>query len=342
MKRASLPGHRQLDINSFLHVSGSKKEFEHAKTVAERITFIEAKNPETRQMRQGLRLYQHLFPDPDEAEPIDAIRSRLRAMQKIAANPTSFHVILALSENNAVGYTQFNTMPVAEDKACVFWQYGGVADSNYMIRNHGIRESFRRMGIASAFYLLRHGIASEDASDSGRTVVGTICEAELIGQAMNKADILFTKTRLHIHRQMGAMAMMLDMGGNQMITAHMQPRLSPESEPILLHMLFRPLSIEGMDSNTTQTMDLNLARSLAMAYIDNFDREGFDSKDVAEARTILSNRFNSAKRVLLIPPEELPDMVELSRMDPLLKEQTERKFGSLKEHETRLLLALRR
>ena len=75
-------------------------------------------------------------------------------------------------------------------------------------------------------------------------------------------------------------------------------------------------------------MDKELAKSVALSYIDNFDREGFDKKDVDEARREVLGRFGRAKRVLLVDPQNLPTIVELAKSDPILRAQIERDYGS--------------
>jgi len=48
-----------------------------------------------------------------------------------------------------------------------------------------------------------------------------------------------------------------------------------------------------------------------------------------------------AKRVLLVPPERLPTMIEIAGNDPLLKEQVIRDFGSMEGQRRRIEGALR-
>lgn len=342
---------RELTLLDYSGHAGNEAELgrlRHAAEVAD--SFFEMRSPTgKRQFRpnDARDLYRYLFPNRDEAEPwYVAIITRLREMIGLGSSrelqkkygDSRFHAITAVSKGDVVGYTQFSTMPLEGGRVVVFWQYGGVADREFMQTQYGRQESFREEGIGSAFYVFRHGIAAQDAERMGykNGVAGTILEAEFIGQADNESDMRFTKTRLHIHRQMGAKAIMLEMEDGSLLTAHMQPRLSPTSSPILLHMCFRPLRYDEAEGRKTTEMDKGLARSLIMSYIDNFDREGFDPNDVQEARQILQERFARAKRVLLVPPENLPNLCELARMDPLLRKQVERDYGSVEAQEARI------
>ena len=345
---------RELRLVDFVGYSGNDREVRklaHATEAADK--FMEMKRPGEKKnfdSKDARDLYRYLFPNKDEAESWSgAIVPRLKEMAHLESSASlqkkygesRFHAIVATSKKDVVGYTQFSTMPLEDGNVVVFWQYGGLADKAFMQKQYGRNENFREEGVGSAFYVFRHGIAADDAARMGRKgVAGTILEAEFIGQADNDSDIRFTKTRLHIHRQMGAKAIMLEMEDGSLLTAHMQPRLSPTSNPILLHMCFRPLRFSEEEGKKTTVMDKELAKSLVMSYIDNFDREGFAPKDVQDARQILLDRFAKAKRVVLLPPENLPNIVELARMDPLLKKQVVNDYGSMEAQEAKIRKAL--
>ncbi len=353
--RAALGKNKELRLLDFVGYAGNDREVRrlaHATEVAERnMELVDPTEKRNFDPRHARNLYRYLFPNKDEAEDWNsAIAPRLHEMMKLASSPSlqrkygdsRFHAIVSTNKGQVVGYTQFSTMPLEGGKVVVFWQYGGVADKRFMRQQYHRNANFREEGLATAFYVFRHGIADHDAKSMGYKggVVGTICEAEFVGMGDNASDIKFTKTRLHIHRQMGARAMMLEMEDGSLVTAHIQPRLSLASNPILLHMLFRPLHFEQKDMYQTSEMDKGLARSLVMSYMDNFDREGFGTDDVQEARLILQGRFAKARRVLLVPPETLPNMIELARMDPLLKRQVENDYGSLERQEAKIKKAL--
>jgi hypothetical protein len=309
--------------------------------------FCEFTNPETAEKfdpKDAQALYEYLFPNPDEAESWeDDILPRLQEMRDLPNSPglkekygdSRFHAIVGQKEGATVAYTQFSTMPLENGQVVAFWQYGGVPDEKFMQERYGKTESYRQRDVGRALYALRHKIAADDAKEMGfeKGVAGTILEAEMIGQGDNPNDIRYTKKRLDIHRKLGAKAIMLRMEDGSLETAHLQPRLSADSNPIQLTMMYRPLHYDKSKINTEEPMDKSLAQSLIMSYIDNFIREGFDPKDVEEARQILLEKFSRAKEAVLLPPEKLPTITELARHDPLLRAQVERDYGSLEEHE---------
>jgi hypothetical protein len=323
---------------------GSRKEFDHLKDALSKVNFVGMRKEE-----DACALYTYLFPNEDEREPWGKITDRLAEMSALGASPAlqakhgdgRFHVVLAENAGDIVGYSQFSTLPVGDNEVVVYWQYGGIADRGFMASRYGRDEDFRVQGIGSAYYPIRHAVAAEVARETGRSgVMGTIIESEFIGQAAEDDAIKFTRQRLFIHNRSGMMAMMLDMGEGNLVTAHIQPRLSADTEPIMLHALFRPLSIEGLELGKIREINPELAYSLMMAFIDNFDREGFNRADVAEGRATVNSRFSAAKRVLLMPPDELPDIVDLAGNDPLLKAQVERDYGSVEAQRERIRNAL--
>ncbi|MEW6722770.1 MAG: hypothetical protein AB1324_05910 [Candidatus Micrarchaeota archaeon] len=345
----------ELELVDYIEYAGNEGELDKflgANLVVDR--FMEMRDPNDHSAfrpNDARALYEHMFPNKDEAEDWKgSVLPRIREMARLEAEPelkrkygdSRFHSIVAVNDGDVVGYSQFSTMPVGGGSVVVFGQYTGVADKRFMEQNYHRKETFREEGVHSAVFVFRHGIAAEDAKEMGyhKGVIGTIIESEFKGQADNADDIRFTNLRLHIHRQHGAKAMILEMEDGSWVSAHMQPRLSADSNPIILHMLFRPLKFDEADTKRTTTMDIATAQSLIMSYIDNFDREGFDPKDVDEARKILLERFSKAKRVLLVPPEELPDISAMARMDPLLREQVERDYGSMELQEERIRSAL--
>lgn len=316
--------------------------------------FSELTNPETAEKfkpEDAQALYEYLFPNPDEAESWDDdILPRLQEMRELPNSPglqekygkSRFHAVVGQKEGATVAYTQFSTMPLENGQVVAFWQYGGVPDKKFMQERYSRDESYRQRDIGRALYALRHKIAADDAKEMGfeKGVAGTILEAEMIGQGDNPDDIRYTKKRLDIHRKLGAKAIMLRMEDGSLETAHLQPRLSADSNPIQLTMMYRPLHYDKSKLGQEEPMDKSLAQALIMSYVDNFDREGFDPKDVAEARQILLEKFNRAKEAVLLPPEKLPTITELAKHDSLLRAQVERDYGSIEEQEALIKEAL--
>lgn len=342
---------RRLTLAEFAEYAGNEKDLERVKRAFSAADSIhEMKSPTSRidfNPRDARALYEYLFPNKDEAESwTGEISPRIRDMGKIAFEvdlqkkygDSRFHAIVVVNQGRVIGYTQWSSMPLDNGQMVVFWQYGGVADGKFMRKQYRGKESYREEGIASAFYALRHGITAEDARQLGyKGVVGTILEVEMKGQGESRGDIEFTVTRQQIHNKMGARAIMLEMPDGRLLTAHLQPSLGEGKDMYFLHIFFRPLHYTQDEIRTVSEMDKGTARALVASFIDNFDREGFKASDVDAARQIVMQRFAEARRVLLVPPEKLPTIIEMARMDPLLRAQVEKEYGmSLEQHERRI------
>jgi len=262
---------------------------------------------------RSLEIYRKAFPNPDEREDDESIFDRLENKEEGYNN--LFHAISILDERGrVVGYSQFTVMPISEEKVVVYAQYSC------------IRERVRGRGLYKAIWDIRHAIAKE----SGKEVIGTMFETEFVGQADDEEGIRFTRQRHEVFAKIGAMAVMIELEDGTWLNPIIQPRLSADTNPIMLHMFFRPFSEEA--SKVEREMDRELAKRIALAYIDNFEREGFDKNDVDEARKEVLGRFERAKRVLLIPPQRLPTIIELAKSDPVLMKQIERDYGSFESH----------
>jgi len=88
---------------------------------------------------------------------------------------------------------------------------------------------------------IRHVIAKE----SGKKVVGTIFETEFVGQADDEQGVQFTKQRHDVFRKMGMKAVMIECEDGTLLNPIIQPRLSAGTNPIMLHMFFKPFSGEA-------------------------------------------------------------------------------------------------
>jgi len=331
-------GNVKLELGVFAPFAGNEGELGRLANAMKAAYFYEMRSPTSRKEfnpSDACALFIDAFPNGDEREPWKrGAMARVQEMANRDRDPklakkhglSWFHAMTAVNNGQVVGYTQWTTMPLGNGDSLVFWQYGCAANKGFMLERYGRDETFREKGIGSAFYVLRHGISAAAAKNMGYTgnLVGTICEAEYIGQAFSDDDIRFTKTRLHIHRQMGAKAMILEMEDGSWVTAHLQPKMSPTSNPIRLNMMFRPVKFDESEGKKTTEIPKAQAQAMVMSYIDNFNREGFPDEDVDWARQILKKDFARAVKVLLVAPEDLPNIVEMARMDPLLKEQLER------------------
>lgn len=327
---------------------------------------FDIKNSESVTLKKGLKLYKYLFPNDDEAEDPTVIKKRISDMQKINYSGCSgwwgnedeeekklkeqygdsrFHAMVEKNgKGEVIGYNQFSVMPVGEKQTVAYLQYTGVADKNFMKKHYGSRETLRQEGGYRAHHAIIDAMADKDAKKLKRKEgnVGTILESEMVGQADNVNDIQFTAKRLHIHRQAGLKAIMLKTPDGSLVTPHIQPRLSKDVDPIQLLMLYKPPKFDKESLGKTTSMDKDLAKSLMLSFVDNFDREGFAKEDVQEARQITEEKFSKAVEVLLVPPENLPDMCALAQHDPLLKKQVEKTYGSIDAHSRMINEALRK
>lgn len=294
-------------------------------------------------------LYRHCFPARDEQSPwVDMVRSiremnyvdSSRALQK-KYGLLRYHDILALSGRHVVAFTSFATAPLGSGEAIVYNIYNGTADREFIRSHYGRDEDFTSRGISRLFYLLRHGLAEEDGKRLGyaSSVAGTIFESEFIGQAQAPERIINTRDRLFVHFIMGASALMADTGSGCWITPCLMPKLWADSNPLLWHMLFRPLDPEAVQQDRVSEIDPALARSLVEAYVLNFAYQ-CEPDELVEYRAEVERRLSAAKKFILVPPHRLPNMAELARSDPMLRMQVERDFGPLEQHERRIRSAL--
>ncbi|MEW5996015.1 MAG: hypothetical protein AB1657_00260 [Candidatus Micrarchaeota archaeon] len=305
-------------------------------------------------------LYRYCFPVRDEQSPwADMVRS-IREMNLVDRSrtlwkkygPLRYHDILALSGRRIVAFTSFATAafgPYGFKDAIVYNIYTGTADREFMRTHYGRDEDFTGRGISRLFYLLRHGIAVEDGVRLGyidpeampfSRVAGTILEAEFIGQADTPKGIRKTRNALLAHQRMGALVLMVDAGSGCWITPCLMPKLWVDSNPLLWHLLFRPLEQDESRAVRVSKIDSGLARCLVNAYVYNFAYQ-CEPDELVEYRAEVDRRLAAAKRFLLVPVQSLPTMAQLAHYDPMLKEQLERDFGPLDEHEKRMEAALR-
>ncbi|MDD5340560.1 MAG: hypothetical protein PHV13_04920, partial [Candidatus ainarchaeum sp.] len=327
---------RILDANAFVKFCGSPKERERLQRVIEKtgVVFVEMLPDTPKHLKKEAKnLYYAMFPNRLERDEWEAIEERVAMMARLPDDASlqerfgksRFHAILALSGQDVVGYGQFTTIPVASDVA-VYGQYGCVASSNYMKRAYGRDDDFRRQQLDVAFYPMTYGIAAQDTS--GR-VVGTIMESEMIGQGRKRFDMWFSRIRLQIHKRNWVLPVMLEMGDGTLMNPWLQPALGDGKQPYFQHILYRPSSFEGFSRDEISALDPSLAKSLLTSLAGNFRCEGYDP---TAALRIIDERFSMAKRVLLVPPDRLPNIVELAEKDPLLAAQAKREYGRLDRH----------
>ncbi|PJC36834.1 hypothetical protein CO046_03740 [Candidatus Peregrinibacteria bacterium CG_4_9_14_0_2_um_filter_53_11] len=309
-------------------------------------SFAEIDIENEREVDAAMALYESLFPNEDEREPREVIEGRLRDMAKIDTDPelqekygqSRFHALVAHDhKGRVVAYSQFSTMPLPEHgENLSFYQYSGIASEEFMREHYGVEGGLRGGGHYYAIDAAKRLLASQDAKKAGfeNGNAGAIFESEFIGQAEadDEEGLRFTQKRLEIHNRMGAKAIMLQMEDGSLVSPHMQPRLSAESNPILLLMLFRPPTYDKSAIGTTEEMDLGRAKAFVQAYFNNFRQEGFEESDIAEAEAIVMAKFARAKRAVLVAPNQLPDITELAKDDPDLMAQVKKDYIDPEAH----------
>jgi hypothetical protein len=75
------------------------------------------------------------------------------------------------------------------------------------------------------------------------------------------------------------------------------------------------------------------------AWIYNYYTEGFNPAYVNDAMQFVMGRLETAERVLLVPVQNVPDMIELSKTDEYVRRQIERDYGSLYAQERKMYSA---
>lgn len=154
-----------------------------------------------------------------------------------------------------------------------------------------------------------------------------VWESEPRGLGDDAASIKFTDTRLAVHTRAGGRVMMGVTGDGELVNLHLQPRLTADSEPIALHMMFRPLKYQEGEEQQRGELKKSDAESMMNAWIGNFRREGFAEKDVKEAEDEIRARFARCDRVVLLPAREVPDAITLAKTDPILEKQLLDMYG---------------
>lgn len=346
---------RVLRLEGYKDLAGNERERMLASLPLPGIDFVEWKSPEGKRdfnPSDYRALYEHCFPNPDEQSPWSEMKGTISDMARIDKavkgsaklqkkyKALRYHDVVVLSEKDVIGFTSFATIPLDSENTVVYGLYAGVADPAFMKKQYGGGRYLIGNDIISRLYVLAHGLAQEDAMKRvyAKNVAGTFMESEFIGQANDEQGIRETKARLRMHSSHGALTMMLDTG-NGLITPCVQPALSDDSNPLLMHLLFRERMINPDRLDRITEIDLRTAMNLMRSHAYSYEWQSTESEIVQMHRTI-DQRIGAAKRAILVPPRELPNIVELARMDPMLMAQVERDYGSIAEHSQRIKSAL--
>ena len=316
----------------------------------EMVEFIEIGTPGE---NNGLReldlqaLYNHLFPNPDERVPWAKIEHEIAIHSAIDGPRLALlgyrwrlHALAAVKDDRIVGFSFFKSIQMDSANYAIALMYTGAADHAYSKKEYGIDKSFRGLGLASTFAVLAHAIALEDAEKDGCiTVAGMISDAEMIGQGKTLEEIRFTRTRLDIHAKNGKLPLMLEVDG-KWLSPVVQPALRSDSNPLIMHMLLKPLSFRVDASSGIGELGLEMASKMVHAYIAMFESDGYPAETLALPKLEMLRRVGTARRAVLMQPSAVPDIVRLAENDPILKAQIERDYGDPVAHEERIAKAL--
>jgi hypothetical protein len=277
---------------------------------------------------EAFQLYEHCFPNPDEREPVADIKDRLKRYDAGAdADGAGFHATaFADKDGHVVGYAQGSTVPSTEG-LFYYWQYGCVADRDYMKETYGKDVNPRDHGVLNTIHGVNAATLEATAQKTGSPALGMMWESEPRGLGDDASSIQFTDKRLAIHNRAGGRVLMGMTSDGGLVNLHLQPRLTADSEPIALHVMFRPLAYKEGDEEQRGSMPKAAAEAMMMGWVDNFRREGFDEKDVGEAEAEIKARFARCDQIVLLPAGEVPDAVTLAKTDTILEKQLLDMYG---------------
>ena len=279
-------------------------------------------------VKDAFRLYQHCFPNDDEREPIKDIKDRVKHYDGLSpADGGDFHAhVYADKDGAVVGYAQGSTVP-CDAGLFYYWQYGCVADRDYMKQHYDKDVNPREQGVLNTIHGVNAATLMATADRIGKPALGMLWESEPRGLGEDAASIRYTDLRLSIHNRAGGRVMMGVTSDGEYVNLHLQPRLTSDSEPIALHMMLRPLKYEAGEEKQRGELDKSAAESMMLGWIENFRREGFAEKDVKEAEDEIKRRFGRCEKIVLLPANEVPDVVTLAKTDEILKKQIFEMYG---------------
>lgn len=222
-----------------------------------------------------------------------------------------FHAHAFLNgENQVVGYSQGSVMRCGEGGGMVyFWQYGVV------------NEMSRGKGVSKLFHLVNDSVLRFAADRKKVKSLGEIWETEPKGLGVGGEEIKFTKQRLQVHCRAGGRIMLGVSNDGEFFNLHIQPRLTKDSQPIELHLMYR-------SNASVERVSIDMAKDIVIGFFDNFRREGVvDLGDIAEAQNEIENRLKSCHRIVLLDDSQVPDVVTLAETNQNLENQIFGMYG---------------
>jgi hypothetical protein len=267
-------------------------------------------------------LYSSLVRNPHEQVPWDRIERGIALHDdgnwsriKECGYRARFHAIAALHNGRAVGLSFFKSLRMD----CKGYSTGLL---------YGFDREFRGMGIAKALLLVSQGITLDDAEADGRpAVAGAFGDCEITGHGVPGGRNQPARTKLEMLEGLGLLPVLFDMGAGIWMTPVVQPALNPETRPLVMHMVFRPLIAGTRPKDGIYPLEKLLAAKLLSAYIRSYDALEASEQAIGYASHQMMSRFESARRVVLMRPEMVPDIETLARGDALLRMQLEGELG---------------
>ena len=282
----------------------------------------------TMKTEHAFKLYRYLFPNKNEREETSVIKARLIKYDAGArANGEGFFALgITDKQNNVIAYTQGSTVP-CDQGVFYYWQYGGVADAQYMKKNYGQDVNPREHGVLNTIHAANAATLNAAAAIANKPALGMIWESEPRGLGDNPVDIQFTAKRLEIHNRAGGRVMMGLTKKGELVNLHLQPSLGKGKDPIALHMMYRPLAYAEGEELKRGEMKKEDASSMLLAWANNFRVEGFAESDVAAAEAEMKTRIDGCEKIVLLPASDVPDVVTLAKTDEILWRQVRDTYG---------------
>lgn len=230
-------------------------------------------------------LYVSMFHSNERERP-DLIVSRLDDDFAGRRGGLAPYRVVGVRDRNgeAIGAAQFSDLVMAD---CPY----AVPYLQYIY----VRPEHRRQNISELLHTMVLAVASADAqaTGEGRSVPFTLFETDPPNHGSSESSRTFATQRTMIHSRGGARAMMLaskgmsSSGATEVISAHVQPGLEPEDDPLTLVWATRP---SPLLDDVTQ-FDINeLGRNLIAAYYRSMRDEGFPEANIALAERIVDAR----------------------------------------------------
>lgn len=324
--------YRRIFPREYFHLCQNERERKRITRAESLVDFVELGRHGGGVCRDGSdipALYSHLVQNAFERVPWERIAEGIALQEgadwssmKECGYRARFHAIAALREGRAVGMLFFKSMRMDCSNYFTALMYAGAADRDFASARYGFCQDFRGRGIARALLLLSHGITLEDAERDGRSgVAGAFCDSVLGGQGAAGGSVREARMGLELLSRLGMLPMMYDTGGGEWLAPAIQPALGEQTDPLVMHMLFRPFHGDIQLRDGMFPLERVFAAKIISAYIRSYDAIESNGREIGSAKDGMLTRFEMARRVVLMHPRALPPIEALAKSDPLLRTQ---------------------